>query len=229
VLNPYDPCVANKVINEKQMTVCWHVDNLKVFHMEPAEITKFGEWLSNNYGMTVVTHQGKVHDYLGMILDFSMKGKVMVNMIAYIKKIIADFPEEIIAMQTTPAADHLFTIHDSAKAQPLPEEQAHAFHHASVQLLFLSAQARQDIQPVTVILTTRVKSPDKDNWAKVKQLFGYQKGTIKINMPLILSADDLTLLRWWVNIVYTVHHDCEGHTGNRTSFRQGMALSYLWF
>jgi hypothetical protein len=31
-----------------------------------------------------------------MIFDFSEKGKVMVNMIEYIKTIINDFPEEII-------------------------------------------------------------------------------------------------------------------------------------
>ena len=28
VLNPYDSCVANKVVNGKQMMVCWHVDDL---------------------------------------------------------------------------------------------------------------------------------------------------------------------------------------------------------
>ncbi len=39
----------------------------------------------------------KVHDYLGMIFDFLEKGKVMINMIEYIKGIINNFPEEIIA------------------------------------------------------------------------------------------------------------------------------------
>ena len=28
-INLYDPCVANKIIGGKQLTVCWHVDNLK--------------------------------------------------------------------------------------------------------------------------------------------------------------------------------------------------------
>ena len=28
VVNPYDPCVANKMINGSQMTVTWHVDDL---------------------------------------------------------------------------------------------------------------------------------------------------------------------------------------------------------
>jgi hypothetical protein len=73
------------------------VDDLKVFHMEPEDVTKFGGWLSKTYGVSVVTHQGKIHDYLGMILDFLKEGKVMVNMIEYIKTIIGNFPEEIVA------------------------------------------------------------------------------------------------------------------------------------
>ena len=40
VLNLYDPCIANKMINGKQMTVCWHVDNLKVLHVDPEEVTR---------------------------------------------------------------------------------------------------------------------------------------------------------------------------------------------
>ncbi len=70
VINPYDPYVANKVINGKQMTVCWHVDDLKVSHMEPEEVRKFGNWLSKTYGVSVATHCGKIHDYLRMIFDF---------------------------------------------------------------------------------------------------------------------------------------------------------------
>ncbi len=134
-LNPYDPCVANKTVNGKQMTVCWHVDDLKVSHMDPNEITKFGDWLSKTYGVTVAAHRGKVHDYLGMMFDFSKEGKVVVNMVEYIKNIIANFPEEIIATRTSPAANYLFTVLSETEAKPLPEEQAMAFHHATAQLL----------------------------------------------------------------------------------------------
>ena len=31
-VNPYDPCVANKMMNGSQTTRCWHVDDLKVSH-----------------------------------------------------------------------------------------------------------------------------------------------------------------------------------------------------
>ncbi len=110
-------------------------------------------------------------------------------------------------------------------ATPLPEEQARAFHHAAAQLLFLSARARRDVQPATAFLTTRVRCPDEEDWGKVKRLLGYLKG---LHMPLILSADSLTLSRWWVDAAYAVHHDCRGHTGAGMSFGQGMAMSYSW-
>ena len=33
-VNPYDPCVSNKLVNGSQMNVCCHVDDLKVSHIE---------------------------------------------------------------------------------------------------------------------------------------------------------------------------------------------------
>jgi hypothetical protein len=33
-INPYDPCVANKILDGKQMTICWHVDDLKASHVK---------------------------------------------------------------------------------------------------------------------------------------------------------------------------------------------------
>jgi hypothetical protein len=55
-----------------------------------------------------------VHDYLGIIFDFSVKGKVMINMIKYIKNFIAYFPEEIVASRRNPTADHLFTVRNKS-------------------------------------------------------------------------------------------------------------------
>jgi hypothetical protein len=126
----------------------------------------------------------------------------------------------------SPAANHLFTVQDLSLEMPFSEKQARAFHHAAAQLLFLSARARQDIQPATAFLTTRVRCPDEDNWGKVKRLLGYLKGTL--HMPLVLSADLLTLSRWWVDAAYAIHHDSRGHTGAGMSFKQGMAMSYSW-
>jgi hypothetical protein len=38
-LNPYDPCIANKMIDGHQMTNCWHVDDLFISHKNPATVT----------------------------------------------------------------------------------------------------------------------------------------------------------------------------------------------
>lgn len=32
-INSYDQCVANKVIDAKQCTIIWHVDDLKISHV----------------------------------------------------------------------------------------------------------------------------------------------------------------------------------------------------
>jgi hypothetical protein len=98
-LNPYNPCVASKTVNGTQMTVCWHVDDLKVSHVDPKEVRKFGKWLSKTYGVSVATHRGKVHDYLGMIFDFSEKGKVMINMIEYLKNISTTSPKKLLQLK----------------------------------------------------------------------------------------------------------------------------------
>ena len=39
-LNPYDRCVANKVINGKQCTIAWYVDNTKISHVDTKVVTE---------------------------------------------------------------------------------------------------------------------------------------------------------------------------------------------
>ena len=38
-INPYGPCVANKMVNGHQMTIFWHVDDLKVSHKDQNSVT----------------------------------------------------------------------------------------------------------------------------------------------------------------------------------------------
>jgi len=33
-INPYDQCIANKTINGRQCNIIWHVDDLKISHVE---------------------------------------------------------------------------------------------------------------------------------------------------------------------------------------------------
>ena len=127
------------------MTVTWHVDDLKILHMESNEVTKCIEHFKKIYGNRMTVHRRKVHKYLGMDLDFSSPKVLKIGMIKYIKKIHKEFPEEIKSVAATPAAEHLFEVCEDNKDKLLPEEQALAFHHTTAQLLFLRACARPDI------------------------------------------------------------------------------------
>ena len=37
-LNPYNGCVANKVVDGKQLTICSHVDDCKILHTSPLRL-----------------------------------------------------------------------------------------------------------------------------------------------------------------------------------------------
>jgi hypothetical protein len=47
---PYDPCVANRTVNDKQHTVTWHVDDLKSSHVDPEVNDSFLVWLEKTHG-----------------------------------------------------------------------------------------------------------------------------------------------------------------------------------
>ena len=223
-LNPYDPCVANKEINGSQMTVCWHVDDLKISHVDKRCVSKIIKYLDGIYPGVTIT-RGKIHEYLGMTFDFSTKGAVKISMVDYTKKIIEGFPEEITRTSPTPAADHLFQVRsdDDKEKKLLPEEQAGQYHTVTAQLLFLAGRARRDIQTAVAFLTTRVKAPDEDDWGKLKRVLQYLRGTL--HAKLTLTADSLLVIKWWVDASFAVHPDCRGHSGGIMSFGGGAVIS----
>ncbi len=178
-INPYDPCVANKIVDGLQMTICWHVDDLLIGYAKPNTITHFLDWPAQRYDMPhkkLNATCGPRHDYLGMNINFLDQGSAKFNMTPYITKIIDAFPEKITGVSSTPAADHHFAVRPSTEAHFLMEEQARAYHHTTAQLLFLSCVCR-DIQTTVAFLNTRVKQPDEDDWGRLKRVIKYLNGT----------------------------------------------------
>ncbi len=58
-INLYDPCAANKLVNEKLMTVRWHVDDLMISHVNKGEILKFVKCIKDIYGDNLVENVAK--------------------------------------------------------------------------------------------------------------------------------------------------------------------------
>lgn len=111
IINRYDPCIANKQVNGAQHTVLWHVDNLKISHVETEAVTDFIAWLNTKYSSLTI-HQGKKHYCLGMDLDYSVTGVLSISMTKYTHNIINNFPEELGTPSAAPAADHLFKVRE---------------------------------------------------------------------------------------------------------------------
>jgi hypothetical protein len=95
--------------------------------------------------------RGKIHDYLGMTLDFSKPGEVTVTMIDYIKSILHDAPAEMRGRAATPAGNHLFQVNQVDPIR-LGKEKAEIYVHIVMQLLYLSQRARPDLRTAVSFL-----------------------------------------------------------------------------
>ena len=78
----------NKIIDNKKCTILWHVDDLKISHVDSAVVSRDLADIDAEYGkiekMTIKWN--KVHKYLRMTIDHSSPGKVILSMIDYIGK-----------------------------------------------------------------------------------------------------------------------------------------------
>ncbi len=143
-------------------------------------------------------------------------------MTQYVSKIIKDFLEEIVGKSSTPAGDHLFKIMEDG--QKLDDEMADVFHHTVYQLLFAANRACRDIQTAVSFLTTRVQSPDEDDWGKLKQILKYLNGTR--HLKLTLCADQMKFaVHWYVDGLHQIHEDCRGQTGSLVTVGKGAVAS----
>ena len=50
MLNPYNPCLANKMVNNEQPTICWHVDDLKSSHVSSKVNDMLLQWIKDIFG-----------------------------------------------------------------------------------------------------------------------------------------------------------------------------------
>jgi hypothetical protein len=215
-INPYDMCVANKIINGKQCTICWYVDDLKISHMEQIVINSIIIKIEERYGKMTVTH-GDTHTYVGMDIHFKGNREVTIAMIDYLTECIEDFGEDCSAIVATPAGRHVFE--SNPDCLKLSEERRKKLHSIVAKLLFVAMRARPDIQVPVSYLTSRVTKADEDDWKKLKRMLQYIHSTI--NMKMTLSVDDLSIIKTWVDASYATHADMKSHTGANITLGKG--------
>ena len=120
----------------------FHVDGVMSSHTCKRVNLLFERWLNDRYGKfgPVTTTQGKVHDYLGMTFDFGEKGKVKIDMIKNVKRMIEDFKAKykLDGITDNAAAPDLFKI---GSGELLKEDQKEDFHTFVAKGLFCGKRA----------------------------------------------------------------------------------------
>jgi hypothetical protein len=158
--NPYVPCVATKMIKGSQMTICFHVDDCKLSHVNPKVMESI---VKDGSGKMVVSNRKK-HQYHGMNLDHTTNGQVKITMIDYVEEVLTAFSEadpKANGTKTSAAPEDLFKINqDSPK---LDSSLPATFHTLVAKILYCTKRARPDTCTAIVFLTTRVREPDLDD------------------------------------------------------------------
>jgi hypothetical protein len=224
IFNPYNPCVANKKVQGLQQTIVFHVDDLKSSHKLKSVNDKFEKWLNSMYGKhgRVKATRGQVHDYLGMELDYQKRGELKINMTKYVENMLNNFPVKLGKKDVakTPAGCNLFNLGTGAK---LGTKRSEIFHTFVAKGLFLCKRARPDFQQAISVLCMRVRDPNQADWEKLMRVMKYLNGTKEEN--LILSADDLRVVKWYVDALFAVHPDFKSHTSAMMRLGKGAMQS----
>ena len=242
VLNPYDSCVANKTVDGKVLTVCFHVDDNKISHVSSKVVDATIEWLRKEYEVifydgsgAMKVRRGKIHEYLGMLMDFTTKGEVHITMLKHLDDVVETFEKaqaiynkgfkevkrKRSASQLTAAPKDLFVIND--ECEKLPKEQREQFHQVVAKAIYLWKHGRPDIGTPVSFLTKRVREPDLDDWRKLDHMIVHLKADRLRKWKL--GADDSKDLVWYVDSAFGVHDNYRSHTGGGLTMGKGFAIS----
>jgi len=110
-MNPYDLCISNKTINEKQWTITWYVNDLKISHIHHQVASKVIYKIEFEYGAMAVI-SGNVHTHIGINIELIGDGKVTLHQPTHKQKSIDDFGEDLSVAISSAAQKQLFHVAD---------------------------------------------------------------------------------------------------------------------
>jgi hypothetical protein len=196
-LNPYDACVANKIINGTQCTIVWYFDDNKLAHINPHVVTYNIQKIEERFWKMIVT-RGKQNIFLWMDLFLTTMPQCQSQERTMLRNAL-----RITRQASSPAKKDLFETKEDLST--LPKEEAETFHIIVAKLLYVSIHGRPDNLLTVSFLCTRVSKSTIQDQHKLQRLLEYLNGTLDVT--LTLGADTLSSIYTWVDASYTVHPD----------------------
>ena len=99
--NKHDACVASREVRKVQQTIWFHVNGVLSSHVNSRVNDNFGAWCQKKYGTLkkVKIHRGKIHQFLGMTLDFLHDNECHDLQKENVKDMIRSWPESLVTQK----------------------------------------------------------------------------------------------------------------------------------
>ena len=89
-------------------------------------------------------------------------------------------------------------------------------------MLFATKIAHPNNSTFIFYLATRVREIDQSDWLNIVNMFKYIRDTKYL--PLIIIAENIGIIKWYIDGSYTVHPNMRGHTGVGLTMGQGFII-----
>ena len=218
-VSAYDDCIFNLFNSDGIIvsTIVIHVDDGFVTGSSEDILDVFFQQLQSHLG-DVTIRRGRVHEYLGMVMDFQQKGLVHITIRKMIESIIADWG--VSTTRSNPAKPDLFDI--DVNSPNVDKELSVKLHRGIAQLLYLSTHVRPDILCATIFLTSRVQQLTVQDYNKFMDIVKYLCGTVSLGIMLGGDKDNRIRLLAYADASFGVHDSTgRSHGGTFISYGRG--------
>jgi len=221
-VSAHDDCVFNMFDSNGIIisTIVIHVDDGFVTGSSERILDDFFEKLTAELGELTI-RRGRVHEYLGMLLDFSQPYMVHITIEKMIKQLLSDW--NVSKMRNSPARSDLFSVDESSIA--LDEESSKQLHRGIAQLLYLATHIRPDVLCPTIFLTSRVQKLTQQDLSKFMDILCYLNYTTSLGIMLGGDSKNLLRLYAYADASFGVHVDGSSHGGTFITYGRGPILT----
>ena len=182
--NSYDACIMYKKSELDIIIVVIHVDDVFITgsseDMIQEVLTDFKKVV-----IDLVVQEGETLNYLGTQLIEQKDNTIEINMKGYTEDLVS----AVNKIAPTPHTENLFEIDESSP--PLLKETAKLFHTTVAKLVWLNQRVRFDIAVAVSFLTSRVASPNEQDFCKLTRVLRYLNGTKASSLRIAPKSIDI--------------------------------------
>ena len=147
--------------------------------------------------------RGKVREYLGMTLYYTVCDQVNITIFSCIEEILTALEKADPNGKGTKSSDapnNIFVVNKECKK--MDQGKVVKFRNLVAKTLYANKSSIPYTCTDIIFLTIRVQAPDEDDWEKLLYIMQYIRGTRKLS--LTLSSNRRGILKWWVDSLFAV-------------------------